>query len=158
MLEHKSTFKTPLKILPGSLGGVLTNMALADGTIYVVTCKVASIYTRLSRVDGTLSKTATGSVEALNFATGKVVWETRVPDLSLGAATVSNDLVFTTLVNGVLIALKRSTGAIVLRRKLPSSTNAPIVIAGSTVLVPAGGLGTDTRRIGKPQLRAYTAP
>ena len=33
--------------------------------------------------------------------------------MPLGAATVSNDLVFTTLYTGVLIALNRTTGAIV---------------------------------------------
>jgi hypothetical protein len=38
-------------------------------------------------------------------ATGKVEWDTKVPNLPLGAATVSNDLVFTTLYNGELLAL-----------------------------------------------------
>lgn len=54
---------------------------------------------------------ATGELEALSLATGKVEWDSKVPELPLGAATLSNDLVFTTLYNGVLIALNRSTGA-----------------------------------------------
>ena len=78
-------------------------------------------------------------MEALSLATGKVEWDTKVPQLPLGAATVSNDLVFTTLYNGVLVALNRRTGAIVYRRQLPTSTNSPIAIAGNTVIVPAGG-------------------
>ena len=36
-LEHKSTLKVPYTILPGSLGGVLTNLALAGDNVYVVT-------------------------------------------------------------------------------------------------------------------------
>jgi alcohol dehydrogenase (cytochrome c) len=100
---------------------------------------------------------ATGEVEALNLATGKVEWDTKVPDMPLGAATVSNDLVFTTLFHGVLIALNRSTGAIVFRRQLPTSANSPIAIAGNTVIVPAGG-ATTGQASGNPQVVAYTVP
>jgi outer membrane protein assembly factor BamB len=79
-----------------------------------------------------------------------------VSQLPLGAATVSNDLVLTTLYNGELIALDRATGKIVYRHPLPSSANAPIAIAGSTVIVPAGAPLTRGRR-GPPQVVAYTA-
>ena len=37
MLEHKLTIKAPYTILPGSIGGVLTNLALAGHSIYVAT-------------------------------------------------------------------------------------------------------------------------
>jgi alcohol dehydrogenase (cytochrome c) len=158
LLEHKITLKLPYTILPGSLGGVLTDMALAGNSIYVVTIDLPLTYTSLkqvvpSKVAGPLA----GEVEALNLATGKVEWDTKVPYLPLGAATVSNDLVFTTLYDGVLIALNRSTGAIVFRRQLPTSTNSPIAIAGNTVIVPAGGGTTSTKR-GNPQVVAYTVP
>ncbi|HXW80106.1 MAG TPA: hypothetical protein VEJ84_11450, partial [Acidimicrobiales bacterium] len=77
----------------------------------------------------------------------------------LGAATVSNDLVFTTLYNGVLIAFNRSTGAVVYRHQLPTSANAPIAVFGNTVLVPAGGPAVSAaNRGGNPQLVAYTLP
>ena len=81
-----------------------------------------------------------------------------MPTLPLGAATVSNDLVLTTLYNGELIALNRATGAIVYQRKLPTSTNSPIAIAGNAVLVPAGGPKTAATGGGNPQLVAYTVP
>jgi alcohol dehydrogenase (cytochrome c) len=64
---------------------------------------------------------ATGEVEALDLATGKVEWDTKVASLPLGAATVSNDLVFTTLISGSLLALNRQTGKIVYDRKLPTT-------------------------------------
>ena len=156
-LERTLSLRFPLTILPGSLGGVLTNMALADDNVYVVTCDLPYTVTNLNQTLGidvpTHSNVATGEVEALNLVTGDVEWDTKVPQLPLGAATVSNNLVFTTLYNGTLIALNRNTGAIVYRRKLPTSTNAPIAIAGDTVLVPAGG-PTSGRTGGNPQLVA----
>lgn len=45
-----------------------------------------------------------GEIAALNLTTGKVEWDTKVPAMPLGAITVSNDLVFTTLYTGVLVA------------------------------------------------------
>jgi alcohol dehydrogenase (cytochrome c) len=78
--------------------------------------------------------------------------------MPLGAATVSNDLVFTTLYNGVLIALNRATGAIVYRHRLPTSANSPIAIAGNAILVPAGGPNLFGPKGGSPQLVAYTVP
>jgi outer membrane protein assembly factor BamB len=155
-LEHRSTLKAPFTILPGSVGGVLTNMALAGHSIYVATCNLPFTST-LGKVLGSASGKATGEIEALDLRTGKVEWDTKVADLPLGAATVSNDLVFTTLLHGVLIALSRRTGAIVFRHQLPTSTNSPITIAGNTVLVPAGGVGASQDR-GHPQLVAYTVP
>jgi glucose dehydrogenase len=161
-LEHKSTLKVPYTLVPGGIGGILTNMALDGNTVYVVTCDLAFTFTGLNQVFGSgLASPATGEVEALDLATGEVEWDTKVADLPLGAATVSNDLVFTTLYGGVLIALNRNTGAIVYRLQLPTSTNAPIAVAGNTVLVPAGGptntFGSPISS-GNPQLVAYTAP
>ena len=46
------------------------------------------------------NRSATGEVEALNLETGHVEWDTKVAHMPLGAATVSNDLVFTTLYRG----------------------------------------------------------
>ena len=159
-LEHRSTLKAPFTIAPGPLGGVLTDLAVAGGSVYVATLDVPLTYTNLNLASATKGAgPPTGEVEALSLATGKVEWATKVPQLPLGAATVSNDLVLTTLYKGVLIALKRSTGAVVYRRRLPTSTNSPIAIAGNTVIVPAGGPVTSARGGGgNPQVVAYTVP
>ncbi len=159
-LEHKITLKVPFTIAPGSIGGILTDMAVAGTSIYVATIDLPLVYTSLKlpvavKAAGPLA----GEVEALNLATGNVEWDTKVPDLPVGAATVSNDLVFTTLYHGLLIALNRSTGAIVFRRKLPTSANAPLAIAGNTVIVPAGSPATSKASgSGNPQVVAYTVP
>jgi alcohol dehydrogenase (cytochrome c) len=165
-MSHRLQVTFPYTVLPGSLGGVLSNMAVADGSVYVATIDLPITYTSLKTVDGDKSGgTETGEVEALSLATGTVEWDTKVPytkpsSLPLGAATVSNDLVFTTLYNGVLIAFNRATGAIVYQHRLPASTNAPIAVFGNTVLVPAGDPPTSKATIsgGKAQLVAYTVP
>jgi glucose dehydrogenase len=159
-LTHQFIPKLPYTVEPGAIGGVLSNMAVADGQVYVATLDVPLTYTSLKSVIGNKAAGAeTGELEALDLGTGKVLWDTKVPTLPLGAATVSNDLVFTTLYNGELIALNRTTGAIVFRRKLPTSSNAPIVVFGNTVLVPAGGPETSKKGGGgHAQLVAYTIP
>jgi alcohol dehydrogenase (cytochrome c) len=160
LLEHKlSTLKLPYTFEPGALGGVLTNMAVADGSVYVATIDLPLVSKTMSAVDGTTGTVApTGEIEALSLNTGKVEWDTKVASMPLGAATVSGDLVFTTLYTGTLIALNRATGAIVYRHTLPATTNSPIAITSNAILVPAGAAGTSAKAGGVPQLVAYTLP
>jgi alcohol dehydrogenase (cytochrome c) len=156
-LSHQLSIKLPYTYEPGALGGVLTDMAAADGSVYLATIDLPFTETRLSQVNGTPTQAPTGEIEALNLANGKVEWDTKVPTLPLGAATVSNDLVVTTLYTGELVALNRATGAIVYQKKLPTSTNSPIAIAGNTIIVPAGGPAlTKSGDTGIAQLVAYT--
>jgi outer membrane protein assembly factor BamB len=157
LLEHKLTIKLPYTIEPGPLGGVLTDMAVADGSVYVATVNLPVVAKSLASVNGDAPGSAeSGDIEALSLATGKVEWVAMVATLPLGATTVSNDLVFTTLYNGTLLALNRATGAIAYQAKLPASTNSPIAIAGNTVLVPAGAPKGGGKSGGGPQLVAYT--
>ena len=154
-LEHASTLKAPFTILPGSLGGVLTNLAVAGDSVYVVTFDLPLTYTNLNRADPDQGRRVLhrrGGGSQPRHREGRMGYEGA--QLPLGAATVSNDLVFTTLYDGVLIALNRRTGAIVYRHRLPTSTNAPIAIAGNTVIVPAGGSATSAGG-GHPQVVAY---
>ena len=155
-MEHTLTLTAPYTILPGSLGGVLSNLALAGDTVYVATVDQPFTLAKMSDPLGAQDGKGSGEIVALNLTTGKVEWDAKVPAYPLGAATVSNDLVFTTLYTGVLIALDRTTGAIVYQRKLPTSANAPIAIAGNSVLVPAGGPSVFGPKGGSPQLVVYT--
>jgi glucose dehydrogenase len=155
-MEHTLTLTAPYTILPGSLGGVLSNLALAGNTVYVATVDQPFTLVKMSAPLGAQDGKGSGEIVALNLTTGKVEWDATVPAYPLGAATVSNDLVFTTLYTGVLMALDRATGAIVYQRKLPTSANAPIAIAGNSVLVPAGGPSVFGPKGGSPQLVVYT--
>jgi outer membrane protein assembly factor BamB len=156
--EHRLKLKAPLTIVPGSLGGVLTNLAVAGNSVYVATLDLPLTYTSLKLPVPTKDAGAPrGEVEALNLTTGKVEWDRKLADLPLGAATVSNDLLLTTLVSGELLALNRATGAAVFERRLPMATNSPIALAGKTVVVPAGGPITKTGK-GSPQIVAYAVP
>ncbi|HTZ26701.1 MAG TPA: PQQ-binding-like beta-propeller repeat protein [Streptosporangiaceae bacterium] len=157
-LDHTLSLTAPYTILPGSLGGVLTNMSLAGHSVYVATVDLPFTLAKMSYPLGTPDGDGTGEIEALDVTTGHVEWDTKVPAMPLGATTVSNDLVFTTLYNGVLIALNRATGTIVYRHSLPTSANAPIAIAGNAILVPAGGSSILGPKGGSPQLVTYTVP
>jgi outer membrane protein assembly factor BamB len=147
----------PLTFLPGALGGILTNMAVAGNTLYVATCNLPFRFTSTDSVDGSpVGTKVSGDIEALNVTTGNVKWKTEVKSLPLGATTVANNVVFTTLVSGEMLALNSTTGAIVFTQKLPRATNSPIAIAGNTVIVPVGGPEKDK---GNPsQIIAYRLP
>jgi outer membrane protein assembly factor BamB len=159
-LSHAFTPTYPYTYEPGALGGVLSGISVADGSVYVATVDLPFTITSPGGVNGAppAGSVPAGEVEALNLATGAVEWDTKVSSLPLGAATVSGDLVFTTLYSGTLVALDRSTGSIVYRHALPASTNAPIAVFGNTVLVPAGAPPTSAKAGsgGTPQLVAYT--
>jgi glucose dehydrogenase len=156
LLDGKKV-KLPLTFSPGSLGGILTNMAVAGNTVYVATCNLPFRFTSTNSVDGSpVGKKVSGDIEALNVTTGTVEWKTEVNSLPLGATTVSNNLVFTTLVSGEMLALNSTTGAVVFSQKLPRSTNSPIAIAGNTVIVPVGG--PEKGKGNSSQIIAYRLP
>jgi alcohol dehydrogenase (cytochrome c) len=160
-LAHRLKIKLPYTMLPGSLGGILSNMAVADGSVYVATIDLPIVATSMKSVVGQQAAgPESGEVEALSLATGKVEWDTKVSSMPLGAATVAGDLVFTTLYTGQLVAFNRTTGAVVYRHALPTSANAPIAVFGNTVLVPCGGPATSPSGGGggHPQVVAYTVP
>jgi alcohol dehydrogenase (cytochrome c) len=156
LLEHKLTITLPYTYEPGAIGGVLTDMAAADGSVYAATVDIPFKLTSLSEINGVPAAGGAGEIVALSLAAGKVEWDTKLASAPLGAVTVSNDLLFTTLVNGTLIALNRSTGAIVYQQKLPTTTNAPIAVTSNAVLVPAGGPGKSAND--NAQLVAYSIP
>jgi alcohol dehydrogenase (cytochrome c) len=163
-LHHQLKLTAPYSILPGSLGGILTNMAADGNTVYVATINVKITATSLNQPVGAKAGKQSGDVEALNLTTGKVEWDTKVKGLPCGAATVSNNLVFTTILYGSskgvhseLLAFNRSTGALVFSQVLPNSSNAPISIEGNTVIVPAGGPRAPKQN-GAYQVVAYAVP
>jgi outer membrane protein assembly factor BamB len=139
-LQHKLQVKKfPYVFCPGILGGVETQPAMAGGVIYVPTNNLCSSFKNKKEpiADQQNPTKGTGEFEALNLDTGKVMWDTKLPASPYGSATVTNDLVFTTLFNGKLIALNRNTGKIEWQQQLSADTNAPVAIDGDTLVTAA---------------------
>ena len=138
-LEGKLQLQAPYTLLPGEIGGVETNMAAADGVVYVPVDNVPTTYPSGTSVTGTPDLTkAGGEMVALDLASGKQLWSTSLPNMALGGATVSNDLVFTTTFNGEVFALSRKDGSILWRSQLPAGSNSTLAIAGNALIAGAG--------------------
>ena len=98
--------------MPGTYGGVLTPPATADGVVYVATLNApATLEPDKTAYFGGSIGTQDGEVVAIDAATGKHRWDTKVPGDPMGGATVVNDLVLTGTYQGQLVALDRATGA-----------------------------------------------
>lgn len=138
-LDGTLQLTTPYTSYPGEIGGVETNMAAADGMVYVPVVNVPTTYTSPTALLGTpdLTKAASAMV-ALDLATGKQLWTTALPQMPLGGATVSNDLVFTTTFTGEVVAFSRQDGSIVWTAQLPAGANAMLAIVGNMLLAGAG--------------------
>jgi outer membrane protein assembly factor BamB len=145
--------KYPYKVYPGMFGGVETNMAVSEGVAYL---PIVDSYQERPDPDTALGggqslDQSTGAMAAVEISTGKVLWETELHQPSFGAATVSDDLVFTTLYDGTIVGLSRQDGSIAWEESLPGGTNSPLVIERGTLIainsVPTGA--------GKPQIVAY---
>jgi outer membrane protein assembly factor BamB len=128
--------KLPITVLPGVLGGVETQMALADGVVYAPIVNIAVAFKTQQDLSLNIA-TGTGAMVALNVADGSIKWQRDLPQPAYGGATVSNDLVFTTTFEGKVLALDRGTGNIVWQKQLPAGTNANIAIIGDTLITAA---------------------
>lgn len=128
---------TPVTVLPGPLGGVQSPLAFQDGVLFVPLINLPITYTdTTSELD---LQTAQGAMLALDARTGDLLWQADVPTFVAGGATVANDLVFGAGLDGLVRAFATTTGAEVWQWQAPVGINAPLVIAGDLLLVPAGG-------------------
>jgi plastocyanin len=133
---------TPFEVFPGPYGGVETNLAVQDGKVYAAVVNLpglAKTAADLNRpvlpVDFAQGK---GELVRLDLATGAIDWSVKLDTMPLGAATVSNDLVFTTLFDGRVAAYSVDDGSEVWSATLPAGTNSPVAIAGDTLVTAAG--------------------
>jgi outer membrane protein assembly factor BamB len=128
--------KLPVTVYPGVLGGVETQLAVNDGTVYaaVVNLPTTFVTQETPKIDFTKGS---GDLVALDLATGRIKWDTKLPTAPYGAATVANDLVFTTTFDGEVRAFSRDNGNEVWSYQLPTATNATVAIAGNTLITAA---------------------
>jgi outer membrane protein assembly factor BamB len=144
---------------PGFYGGIETQLASNGSTTF------AAVNDFPAPVCGTMtgcptSKSAaiaavfraTGEMVAVNQDTGQADWVTKLPSSPYGAATVTNNVVFTTTLRGDLYALNTATGAILRKIPLPAGTNAPVTVDGDYVIA---GAGVPLSAAQQPQIIAY---
>jgi len=129
--------KYPYTVYPGVLGGVESQLASDGDTVYAAVNNLGATYTSDAGLKlGDFSK-ANGVLVAINQDNGQIRWQHQFDSSPYGAATVSNDVVFTTTFDGTVWALNSKTGDVLWSQKLPAGTNTPVSIAGDT-LITAG--------------------
>jgi outer membrane protein assembly factor BamB len=106
--------KKPVLVLPGELGGVETPMAYDGSSLYVPVVNLGFLETSSSVKPagkaGLLG--GTGELVALDPASGKMRWKRAFESADYGAATVSNDVVFTSTFDGKVYALSTREGEV----------------------------------------------
>ena len=132
----------PFEVYPGPLGGVETNMAMSDGVIYAAVVNLPGHVKTPADLDKPVLPTdlseGSGTIVALDVATGEIKWQQEIAQIPFGAMTVSNDLVFTTTFDGKVRAYSTADGTEVWADELGAGTNSPLAIVGDTLVTAAG--------------------
>jgi outer membrane protein assembly factor BamB len=136
---------------PSTYGGILTQLASNGSTTFAAVNDLAlpaspSGFTVSPASDLRDVENAVGEMVAVNQDTGAVIWDTPLPSSPYGAATVTNNVVFTTTFKGDLYALNATTGAILLKTPMSAGSNAPVAVDGDYVIAGAGARLSTTQR------------
>lgn len=127
------------EVSPSPLGGVETMMAYSDGVVYVPVVDMTVQYTPSEFVAKSFNLAAgKGELIAINATSGKILWTKKLDSLDVGAATVVNDLVFTSTFNGKIYAFNKKTGDIVWTYQAPGGINGWPAVSGDMILFPVG--------------------
>jgi outer membrane protein assembly factor BamB len=137
-----SKLKTPVTIEPGDLGGIESQLATNGKTVFAAVNNLATTYKgqglKFASFPVPPAK-GTGEFVAIDVATGKIKWDNKLKFSPYGAATIANDVVFTTTFDGTLHGYNVDTGKEVWNTKLSAGTNAPVAVVDDT-LITAGTL------------------
>jgi outer membrane protein assembly factor BamB len=133
---------TTFRLEPGVFGGVESQLASNGTTTFAAVNNLALPLNLNGLAESYQAYTAsipkaTGEMIAVNQVTGKIEWDDQLPSSPYGAATITNNVVFTTTFSGYLYAFNAATGAILLKTPLSAGTNAPVTIEGDYVIVGA---------------------
>ena len=145
----------PVLYCPGSLGGVLTPMAESRGVLFVPWLDLCFKGSATGLTGG--GKPSSG-LAAVAAATGAVRWKHVFrAAIDSGAATVANDVVFTSTLDGTIDALSTRTGAVLWRTKTPAGVNSfPAVTR--TMLIVGTGARTSAKVPSHGEVVAYSLP
>jgi glucose dehydrogenase len=148
LTEHdtpSSHFPFPAKFTlePGVFGGVESELASNGSTAFAAVVNLAVPMSVKGVAESSAAyqasiASATGEMVAVNQDTGKLSWDDKLPSPPYGAATLTNNIVFTTTYNGFLYAFNAATGSILLKVPLSAGSNSPVTVHGDYVIVSAG--------------------
>ena len=129
-----------VEVYPGTLGGILTPLAYAEGQVFVPILNSPGYYTADGTGEGPGSlATSTGQLVALDAATGDEQWNVDLVTGAIAGAIVANDVVIIGGLDGIVRAYATADGSPVWQYQTGSGHNAPFAISGDYLFVPAGG-------------------
>jgi len=147
------------EVYPGTLGGVLTPLAFSDGRIFATYIDAPAYLSPNGAGERPVERTpARGGVCAIDARNGDILWDNAIPAMMLTGATVANDLVFASGGEGVLRAFNVETGEEAWNTELPAGINAPLGIAGDTIVLAAASGISIAPTDGTPAAERDTAP
>jgi outer membrane protein assembly factor BamB len=137
-----SLLPAKFELEPGVFGGLESQLATNGTTTFAavnnlgVPMSVNGLTENGKAFEASIPK-ATGEMIAVNQDTGKTEWDDKLPSSPYGAATITNNVVFTTTYSGHLYAFNATTGAILLTTPLSAGSNAPVTIDGDYLITGA---------------------
>lgn len=140
----------------GTAARVASSMAAANNDIFVPVANVPEDDNSesLDKVFNglTKAKSSSGSLVSMSTKNGDVNWTRKLSSAPLGGATVVNNIVFVTTVDGKIYGFNRGNGDEVWSSALPAGSAAPIAASDDMVVVPASLV---TRKGQKAQVVAF---
>lgn len=127
------------EVYPGPLGGVETPLAYKDGVVFAPLLDMSAKYTPQGLDPNSIDfGAATGQLLAIDAKDGKILWTQNFNSMNVGGATVVNDLVFTSTIDGKIYAFKRSDGTKIWEYQAPGGINGWPAVAGNFIVFPVG--------------------
>ncbi|MGK2877005.1 MAG: c-type cytochrome [Solirubrobacterales bacterium] len=155
--DSDAAWTTTIEAVGNTTPKVISNMAAAHDNVYV---PVANVPEDLASLDGEQlqnklqgKSSNNGQLIALSRNDGKVAWTKKLASVPLGAATVVNNIVFTSTLDGHVYGFNAGNGDEVFQSKLPAGAVSPIAAYDGTLIVPASFVH---RRGQKAQVVAFT--
>jgi outer membrane protein assembly factor BamB len=147
-----------IRIYPGVYGGIASPLAYADGTLYAAVNHLPSVFTAQAQghnqdqgqvidqeptplIPEISNDQLNGSSEliAIDAATGAVLWVVELPHMNFGGASVINNVLFTTTIDGAVFAFDRENGDELWAAQAPEGLLSLPAVSGDTIIMAALG-------------------
>ena len=130
-------------VAPGTLGGVETPFAVADGRAFFPVLNAPTLYSPTELVEADYTG-GTGQLVALDVTSGDLLWEVDLPGPIFSGATVTNDLVWIVGLDAMVRAYNVADGTLVRSFQTANGVNGPLAAVDDYLFVPAAALFVPT--------------